>query len=57
MPDKIKFIQCDRCKGEGALWEKIQNRGTLDYVLSYVVCQQPGCHNGMVNLEECYKQF
>jgi len=44
--------ECPKCKGEGGYQTTIKHPATCSYVSAHVSCDFPGCHNGIVNLDE-----
>lgn len=56
--DKPKTKTCSRCKGKGYYSGRAFNLGTRTYdYFEALNCDMPGCHNGIVNLEENSKSF
>ena len=57
MKEKKKICGC--CKGKGGIWQLVKDlSGKKDLPEShYVECPIPGCHNGIVDLEENSKAF
>lgn len=45
---------CSRCHGEAGYWTKIMNHRSRELREAYVVCDMPGCHNGIVDPIENY---
>lgn len=55
--NRPKFKTCGRCKGKGYYHAKLKDLGKCTYEWNIVSCDMPGCHGGIVNLEENHKAF
>ena len=44
---------CPRCKGKNGYWARIPNDSCSE--THYVNCDQPGCNNGTLDLDEYYR--
>lgn len=49
---QVRAEVCDRCKSEGGYHTTIRHNATCSMVPAWVLCDMPGCHNGIVDLDE-----
>ena len=50
------LIHCTQGDGKGYHSAMLKNLSTLNYEKHIVPCEQVGCHNGMVDTDEFYRQ-
>ena len=49
---------CQKCKGRGYFSANLMNHGTKSMDFHHAIpCDFPGCHNGIVDIEENQRQY